>query len=135
MIRQPPSGPEARRLQEELNWIWGEAFRRDQRMRDLVNLKNKVELLPVTKDLSIEPVELHCLHPATPILTLDLRWVPVGELAVGDAILGFNEESIAGGEGKFSFRNFEPATITHTALATAQGYELTLETGEILRAT
>jgi len=57
--RQPPSGSEARRLQEELTFIWGNAFRRDQRMRDLANLKNVVELLPVTSTMSIQPVQMH----------------------------------------------------------------------------
>ena len=57
--RTPPSGPEARRLQTELIKTWAPAFQRDQRMRDLVNRKNKVELLPETLDLNVEPVELH----------------------------------------------------------------------------
>ena len=57
--RNPPSGPEVRRLEEELTKTWNPAFSRDQRMRDLVNRKNKVELLPETADLNIEPVELH----------------------------------------------------------------------------
>lgn len=57
--RNPPSGAEVRRLEEELTKTWNPAFSRDQRMRDLVNRKNKVELLPETADLNIEPVELH----------------------------------------------------------------------------
>ncbi|KKL94676.1 hypothetical protein LCGC14_1862300 [marine sediment metagenome] len=57
--RTPPSGREARRLEIELRKTWGNAFTRDQRMRDLINRKNKVELLPETLDLNVEPVELH----------------------------------------------------------------------------
>ena len=57
--RMPPSGVEARRLETELRKTWQPAFTRDQRMRDLVNRKNKVELLPETLDLNVEPVELH----------------------------------------------------------------------------
>ena len=57
--RLPPSGTEAKRLHIELQSTWAPAFNRDQRMRDLVNRKNKVELLPETADLNIEPVELH----------------------------------------------------------------------------
>lgn len=57
--RTPPSGSEARRLQEELASLWAPSFRRDQRMRDLVNLKNVVELLPISSTMSIQPVQLH----------------------------------------------------------------------------
>jgi len=57
--RAPLSGLEARRLQTELQTTWEPAFTRDRRLRDLVNRKNKVELLPETLDLNVEPVELH----------------------------------------------------------------------------
>ncbi len=57
--RTPPSGVEARRLETELLKTWQPAFTRDLRMRALVNRKNKVELLPETLDLNVEPVELH----------------------------------------------------------------------------
>jgi hypothetical protein len=57
--RLPPTGKEARRLEEELTKAWGDTFNRDQRLEDLVNRKNKVELLPETADLNVEPVELH----------------------------------------------------------------------------
>ena len=46
-------------LYEELKIQWGSTFVRDQRMRDLVNRKNKVELLPITNNLSVVPVEIH----------------------------------------------------------------------------
>ena len=57
--RTPPSGKEAHRLETELRKTWGPAFQQSKRMRDLVNRKNKVELLPETLDLNVEPVELH----------------------------------------------------------------------------
>ncbi len=57
--RSAPSGVDVRNLQTELQRVWGPAFARDQRMRDLVNRKNKIELLPLTDDLSIVPMEIH----------------------------------------------------------------------------
>lgn len=57
--RTPPSGVEAKRLEIELTKTWQPAFTRDLRMRDLINRKNKVELLPETLELNVEPVELH----------------------------------------------------------------------------
>ncbi len=59
MRREPPTGAEVRRLQTELQKTWAPAFSRDQRMRDLANRKNKVELMPETSDLNIDPVEFH----------------------------------------------------------------------------
>ena len=63
--RTPLSGTEARRLETELRKTWGPANSRDQRMRDLVNRKNRVELLPETLDLNVEPVELHTGRPGS----------------------------------------------------------------------
>ena len=58
-IRKPPTGADVRRLSEELTSLWGGAFSRDQRARDVASLKNRVELLPNRDDLNIKPVELH----------------------------------------------------------------------------
>ena len=65
VTRTPPSAKEARRLEEELRKTWAPAFARDQRMRNLINRKNKVELLPETLDLNVEPVELHTGRPGS----------------------------------------------------------------------
>ncbi len=54
-----PSGVDVRNLQTELQRVWGPAFSRDQRMRDLVNRKNEIETLPSSDDLSIVPYEYH----------------------------------------------------------------------------
>ena len=59
VTRTPMSAKEARRLEEELRKTWDPTFARDKRMRNLINRKNKVELLPETLDLNVEPVELH----------------------------------------------------------------------------
>jgi hypothetical protein len=34
----------------------------------------------------------YCLDPETPVLTADLRWVPIRSLAVGDEVVGVDEE-------------------------------------------
>ncbi|KKL25542.1 hypothetical protein LCGC14_2404240, partial [marine sediment metagenome] len=59
VLRLPPSGTEAHRLEIELTKTWAKAFARDQRMRDLQNRTQKIELLPETNDLLVEPVEYH----------------------------------------------------------------------------
>lgn len=36
--------------------------------------------------------EVYCLAPDTRVLTSDLRWVPVGQCAIGDRLLAFDED-------------------------------------------
>ncbi len=42
----------------------------------------------------------YCLAPETPVLFADLRWRPLAEVRVGDAIVGFDETPPAGGVRK-----------------------------------
>src|SRR5262249_42965005 len=48
-------------------------------------------------DVSINPYRgcehgcIYCLSPDTPVLGADLAWRPIGDLRVGDALLGFDE--------------------------------------------
>lgn len=73
-----------------------------------------------------------CLAPETPVLTDDLRWVPVSDLAVGDKIVAFDEE-IPGGKG--SYRAWRQAEVTETSVIQAPRYEITMESGKKIIAT
>ena len=46
-------------MQTELTKTWASAFARDARMRELQNRTQKIEMLPETYDLLVEPVEFH----------------------------------------------------------------------------
>lgn len=51
-----------------------------------------------------------CLCPHTQVLTADLRWVRLGDVEVGDKLIGFDE--MAGGPGKeHRYRNWRVATV------------------------
>ncbi len=77
----------------------------------------------------------YCVTPETRVLTGDLRWVPAGELAVGEEILGFDEEPRPyRGEGR-PVRCYKQAYVTATERRRLPVYEIELETGETLRAT
>jgi len=69
----------------------------------------------------------YCLAPETKVLTDDLKWVPVGDLAVDDGIVGFDEfpeESYA--------RKFKPTKVLNTGRAKLPSYEITLEDGTVI---
>lgn len=69
--------------------------------------------------------------PSTRVLTADLRWVAAGELAVGDEIIGFDDERPADGQR----RRFKFGTITKAGRRTLPVYRLLLSDGRRLEAT
>lgn len=71
-----------------------------------------------------------CVGTETPILTEDLRWVPAGELKVGDAILGFEEYP----DGK-KRRALKRATVTRQNIVKALTHRISLANGKVIYAT
>lgn len=71
----------------------------------------------------------HCPTPDLRILTADLRWVPAGELKVGDALVGFDEYPTGGlGAGR-GLRRFQTSYVTHASRAHLECMRLTLSDG------
>ncbi len=68
-----------------------------------------------------------CLEISERILTADLRWVPCGELEVGDQIVAFDEETPDVAHGR---RNSKIATITRSDRRTAPCVRVTLANGD-----
>lgn len=66
-----------------------------------------------------------CLAPETRILTEDLKWVPVGDLQVGDKLVGFDEHN--NGQGKA--RNWRTTTVTATGRQMLPSSLVTLRDG------
>lgn len=84
-------------------------------------------LIPWLGDI-VENVDGHyCVSVDTPILTDDLRWVPAGELKVGDGLYALNEEQ-SGPTG----RRFEKAQVTHHVVEPAETVRVALANGESL---
>jgi len=69
----------------------------------------------------------YCMTPETPVLTQDLRWMPAGELSVGQPIIGFDDEA--------EERHFRRATVTATGKTVAPVYALRLANGDMMRVT
>lgn len=70
-----------------------------------------------------------CLSPSTPVLTADLRWVPVGTLNVGDKIAGFEEQPTKHKSGRNNKRQWKEAEVTFTGRKSLPSYKLVLEDG------
>jgi len=68
-----------------------------------------------------------CFTPDTRFLTSDLKWVPCGELKVGDELLAFDE---ARPKGKGSRRRFRKSVVTRSHPAKKECVRVTLNTGE-----
>src|SRR3989338_1196540 len=66
-----------------------------------------------------------CVTPDVPILKRDLKWIPAGNLRVGDKIMGFDEFPINGKR-----RRWREAIITHTGRKKKPCYNVKLNTGE-----
>lgn len=77
--------------------------------------------------LTYLPSSPFCLEPSTRVLTDDLRWVPVGDLVVGDKVVGFDEHN-PGGHG--NGRSWRQAEVTETSIIHALRYELTMASGK-----
>lgn len=94
-------------------------------------------------DEADEVVGWNCLEVSTPVLTQDLRWVPVGELKEGDKIVGFDEGKPMGEivrpegtwKGSSNVRKIKPAVVTGHKIVDAECVEVVLENGDVITTT
>lgn len=93
-----------------------------QHMRDAIQKGNGVVGFPPF---------YKCLAPHHRILTADLRWVPCGDLKVGDKILAFDEFPQPG----MRCRRWQWATITHSAPAAKECVRVHLANGDAIDCT
>lgn len=68
-----------------------------------------------------------CLTPDVPVLTADLRWKPVGELKVGEELIGFDEQTPKRSNG----RHLHKAVVEATGRISAPCYRLSTDRGDI----
>lgn len=72
----------------------------------------------------------YCLSPETPVLTSDLRWVPIGSLEVGQRVAGFDEENTKTSPERLkSFRYWKDAEVLDVRRVELPCYEVLLEDG------
>lgn len=74
-----------------------------------------------------------CLDPATRVLGIDLHWRTIGDLRVGDQLVGFDEfnpgEARPGFAPPTRYRRFARSTVTATHVVRKPCYRLTFEDG------
>lgn len=73
-----------------------------------------------------------CLTPDALVLTKDLRWVPLGELQVGDKLVGFSEDSAGRAENR---RRWAESEVTHVHREVRDVYDVELENGDHVKTT
>ena len=73
-----------------------------------------------------------CLTPDHKVLTADLRYVPLGDMVVGDKLVSFDEE--APQDGKRS-RRFKTGTVQAVKLDEDEVFAVTLSTGKVFKVT
>ena len=71
----------------------------------------------------------YCLSPETRVLKADLSWVAVSELRVGDALVGFEEESTDGRP-----RSYKKSIVTSIGIANLPCHDLIFEDSSRVRA-
>ena len=74
-----------------------------------------------------------CVDVDTPVLCDDLVWRKAGELQVGQGLVGFDEEYVKSGKGKW--RYIRSGEVTHNVIEEAETMGIELEDGTILYAT
>jgi hypothetical protein len=70
-----------------------------------------------------------CLDGKVKVLTADLRWIPIGDVAVGQTLLGFDEESRPG-----LWRRWQPAEVLASRIIDRPCYDLVFDDGTKIRA-
>lgn len=77
----------------------------------------------------------NCVSPETRVLTADLRWIPAGDLLVGDHLVGFDEESPDAWkpDGKRSGRQYRRAVVERTDRVMRPCYDLVFDDGTRVR--
>jgi Family of unknown function (DUF6424) len=70
-----------------------------------------------------------CLNENVKVLTADLRWIPIGDVIIGQSLLGFDEESQPGLR-----RRWLPSEVLATRIIERPCYDLTFDDGTEIRA-
>ena len=71
-----------------------------------------------------------CLDPSTPVLTADLRWVPIAKVKPGDELVGFDEFPVQ--IGKKRDRRLKRTTVVAVARRFLPAFRIVTDVGEII---
>lgn len=81
---------------------------------------------------AMDEIVEHCLTPDHRVLTADLRWVPLGDVQVGDRLIAFDEEPVG---DALSGRKWRSSVVESTARTTLPVFEVTLSNGDVIKTT
>lgn len=87
-------------------------------------------LLP---DPSLEFWGYFCLVPETRVLSADLRWLPIGDMRVGDKLIGFDEYAIKGKGRSSRWRRWQSSDVAAVRRIKRPCYELSFADGTRIR--
>jgi hypothetical protein len=82
------------------------------------------------KGLNLPEARYVCMEASTPVLTADLRWVPVGQLRPGDELLSAEEEP--SGSGRAGMRHYRLGSVMQNHVRAAECLRVNLSNGEAL---
>jgi len=85
---------------------------------------------PFLKVVDIDGI-LYCMAPHHKILTSDLRWIPLGDVEVGQEIIAFDEQSPGPRRG----RTFRTANVLRKEIAEAELFDVRLSDGKVFTVT
>lgn len=80
------------------------------------------------------PREFYCPTPDQRVLTADLRWVPAGDLRIGDELLGFDENATVIGQSGHARRRYRHARVLAAQPVLRRVVRLELEDGSTVSA-
>ena len=72
--------------------------------------------------------EMYCVAPETRLLTRDLIWKPIGDMRVGERLIGFDEHRVS----PFRFRRLKDAIVTQTGIKKMPCYRVFMKSGEVV---
>lgn len=88
---------------------------------------------PCRREIVCDTNGFICLAPETRVLGCDLRYRPIGDVEVGDRLLGFDEfsetERSDGSRAPSRYRRWQPATVTGVRRARKKCFRLVLANG------
>ena len=77
----------------------------------------------------------YCLDPETKILTADMRWIRLGDVEVGQELVGTDEDTLEGKTDRKKSRKMRRSVVEAKREIKAMAFRLEMSNGEILTAT
>ncbi len=87
------------------------------------------KMLKFTSGINPEFWAWYCVAPQTRVLTSQLEWVPIGDVSVGDILVGFDEHTAPGFGRSSRWRQWREAHVTKTSRLLRPSYLLTFSDG------